>query len=894
MSGADKKPPTGTSPAEAAPAPAERPVVQVGGTVSNPGSPISNPGEEDLSSTVSLPALGMVTMPTPEPSWVRRVDPRIGQMFGKYRVESVIGKGGMGMVYEGEDTALSRRVAIKFLPESLTQNPKAVDRFITEAQVAGRLNHPNIIAIYDIGQEADHYYIVMELLNPTSTATYVKDRGPLHWAEATKIIADCCAALHAAHQAGLIHRDIKPDNILCSPTGVTKLVDFGLVKDTLYDAAALTQTGVVAGTPLYMSPEQASDGALDHRTDVYSLGATYYTLLTGKPPYSGEAAPQIMFKHVTAPTPDPREIIPEIPEAVTQVVMKSMAKSPADRYQTADEMRQALEAALVDAPKRPYAFLVPHEPSLINMRRPRNSLYSTLPGGSVLSPKTSGSLAGLPSSRSLGMTTPGSAISAHSCGNQIISNPPSESQTRSGQQMQPTTQTSTPAFWVGALGLVAAMLALALLVWRNFRPDDLGGRPPLPVAVADMAVPPPRPPIKVGVLNSMSGTMAISTRPIVEATLLAIDEINAAGGLLGRRIEPIRIDGKSDNEVFARETERLITQEKVVTIFGGWTPSNRREMKVIVEKHDHLLVFPSRDEGMEDSPNIIYNGATPNQQVIPAVKWAAEKLGAKKIFVVGADGLLGHMCTELIKDTAKDLDVRVVGEKFVLLSETDFKPIAKKIVQARPDIIFNFVQGDSNQPFYRELREAGITPQKLPVISFSIGENEMSQLVGVDLAGDYLAWSYFESLQRPENERFVRAFKSKYGEHRGISDPMEAAYFGVHLWAQAVTAAGTGDDVRAIRRAMQGQSFQAPGARVHIDPSNNHTWKPFRVGKIVNKDRIEVIYSSEESIQPEPFPHTRTRAEWEALLIYLYNKWGGHWVNPERPNLLKLPRGKQN
>lgn len=893
MSGADKKPPNGASPAQGT----DKPAVQVNGTITVGGNSGDNI-EEDLSSTVSIPAVGSpVTMATPDPSWVRRVDPRIGMMFGKYRVESVIGKGGMGMVYEGEDTALSRRVAIKFLPDSLTQNPKAVERFITEAQVAGRLNHPNIIAIYDIGQEGDNIYIVMELLNPTSTATYVKERGPLHWSEATKVIADSCAALHAAHQAGLIHRDIKPDNILCSPTGVTKLVDFGLVKDTLYDAAALTQTGVVAGTPLYMSPEQASDGALDHRTDIYSLGATYYTLLTGKPPYSGEAAPQIMFKHVTAPTPDPRENNADIPESVAQVVMKSMAKSPADRFQTAEEMRQALEAALLTAPKISYNFLVPHEPSLINMRRPRNSLYTTLSGQGGLSAKTSGSMSGvLPSNRSLGMglgmQTPNSAISAHSGGNNVLSNPPSESQTRSGQQMQPTTQTSSPAFWVGALGLFAAMLALGLLLWRNFKPEDPIGstRPPIAM-VPDMAAPPPKPPIKVGVLNSMIGTMAISTRPIVEATLLAIDEINASGGLLGRRIEAIRVDGKGDNDVFARETERLITQDKVVTIFGGWTPSNRREMKTVVEKYDHLLVFPSRDEGMEDSPNIIYNGATPNQQVIPAVKWAVEKLSAKKIFVIGQDGLLGHMCSELIKDTAKQLEVRVVGERFVLLSETDFKPIAKKIVQARPDVLFNFVQGDSNLPLFRELREAGITPNKLPIISFSIGENELSQLAGLDLVGDYLAWSYFEALQRPENERFVRAFKSKYGEHRGISDPMEAAYSGVHLWAQAVLAAGTGDDVRAIRRAMQGQSFQAPGARVHIDPSNNHTWKPFRVGKIAAKDKIEVVYSSEEPIQPEPFPQTRTRAEWEALLTYLFNKWGGHWVNPDRPNLLKLPRG---
>jgi len=844
--------------------------------------------------------VGQTPMPSPpDPSWVRRVDPRLGQTFGKYQVEAVIGKGGMGMVYEGVDIILGRRVAIKFLPESLTENPKAIERFITEAQVAGRLNHPNIIAIYDIGQEGDNYYMVMELLNPTSAANFIKERGPMHWTEATRVIADCCAALHAAHQVGLVHRDIKPDNILCSPTGSTKLVDFGLVKDLAYQAA-LTQTGVVAGTPLYMSPEQASDSPVDRRSDIYSLGATYFALLTGRPPYMGEAAPQIMFKHCTAPTPDPRDITPDIPAPCVEVLMRAMAKTPEERYQTADEMRLALEAALPDPSRRVWNFLVPHEPSLLNMRARPISRNGSLPSVSSFHAKTPVSVVtGAALARQSFGSSPAS-LSPPPLTPQRGSTPTSTASTSygQGQGQGAMAQADSRAVQLharlsllfGALGLLAAVATLGAVLWRITQKE--GGQPgavPTPAVVTNAPpVAPPPPPIRIGILQSLSGTMAISARPIVDATLMAIDEINAAGGLLGRKVEPILVDGRSENDIFGREAERLITQEKVVTIFGGWTPSNRKAIREVVEKYDHLLVFPSRDEGMEDSKNIVYTGATPNQQVLPAARWAIEKLGRRRIFLIGTDGLLGHMSNELVKDTFESSPAKVVGEKFVLLSETNFGPIIKQMLKLKPDVIFNIINGDSNLAFFRELRAAGVYPKDLPTISFSIGENEIGGFTGIDMVGDYMAWNYFQSVDRPENREFVKRFKAKYGERHGISDPMEAAYFGVYLWAQAVKVAGS-DDVRAIRRALVNQSFDAPGALVYMDPSNNHIWKVFRIGKITEGNRIEIVYSSEKPLPPEPFPATRTRAQWEALIEHFYQSWGNEWVNPARPNLLKLP-----
>jgi urea transport system substrate-binding protein len=220
----------------------------------------------------------------------------------------------------------------------------------------------------------------------------------------------------------------------------------------------------------------------------------------------------------------------------------------------------------------------------------------------------------------------------------------------------------------------------------------------------------------------------------------------------------------------------------------------------------------------------------------------------------------------------------VVGEEYVLLGSQDVNEAVKKIVAARPDVVLNTLNGDSNLGFFRALRGVGITPEKVPTISFSVADEELSSLRGQDVAGDYAAWSYFMSIDRPQNREFVRRFQVRYGRHRVITDPMEAAYCGVHLWAEAVQAAGT-DDVRAIRAAIKGQVFDAPEGVVQVDPATQHTAKISRIGKIVADGHFEEVYSSVKPIPPVPYPDTRSRDAWDEYLADLNRHWGGLWEN---------------
>ncbi|MBY0526079.1 MAG: protein kinase [Gemmataceae bacterium] len=279
-------------------------------------------------------------------------DPRIGTTLGqgKYLISGKLGQGGMGVVYEAEDVVLQRRVAVKLLPDSVAQNPDALERFLREARAVARLNHPNVVAIHDVDQRDGSYYIVMELLRGGSASDLIASRGRLPWQEATRLIAEACNGLMAAHAVGLIHRDIKPANIMRSGSGVAKLADFGLAKITDHSGTSLTQTGNVLGTPDYMSPEQARSDPTDERTDIYSLGATYYKLLTGQTPYRADTALQILFAHCEKPIPDPRDLAADVPEACAAVIRCAMAKEPRGRFQTAADMYAALEATLRGAP----------------------------------------------------------------------------------------------------------------------------------------------------------------------------------------------------------------------------------------------------------------------------------------------------------------------------------------------------------------------------------------------------------------------------------------------------------------------------------------------------------------------------------------------------------------
>ncbi len=270
--------------------------------------------------------------------------------LGKYVLKSRLGKGGMGVVYLATDTRLKRDVALKVLSKSLASNADAVQRFLQEARAAAQLNHPNVVMVHDVDQQRGHCFLVMELVTG-GTAQERMSLGPLSWVEATRTIADACRGLAAAHQAGLIHRDIKPSNLIRTADGIIKLADFGLAKvpDETKTSGPVTKSGAILGTPQYMSPEQCSGEPVDARSDIYSLGATYFALLTGEPPYVETQPLQIMFAHCSKPVPDPRSRRPDVPAACAEVVMTALAKQRAERFKSADEFLAALNALLANA-----------------------------------------------------------------------------------------------------------------------------------------------------------------------------------------------------------------------------------------------------------------------------------------------------------------------------------------------------------------------------------------------------------------------------------------------------------------------------------------------------------------------------------------------------------------
>lgn len=389
-------------------------------------------------------------------------------------------------------------------------------------------------------------------------------------------------------------------------------------------------------------------------------------------------------------------------------------------------------------------------------------------------------------------------------------------------------------------------------------------------------------PIKVGVLFASTGTMSISEIPVKNATLLAIEEINNKGGILGQPIEPILIDSRSDLAYSAKMAEKLIKEDKVSVVFGCWTSSCRKTLKPIFETNNHLLIYPVQYEGLEQSPNIVYTGAAPNQQIIPAIKWAFDNVG-KRFFLVGSDYIFPRIANAIIKDQVKILGGEIVGEDYLLLGSTDVTPIIERIVASKPSIIINTINGDSNIAFFKELRQFGITPQKIPTLSFSIAENELQHMNVEQMWGDYAAWNYFESIPSETNKTFVHDFKKKFGQNQVTDDPIEAAYFSVYLWAQAVKDAESAD-VNIVRDKIKKQSMNAPEGTVYIDPENQHTWKMVRIGKIKKDGQFEIIWQSAKPIQPIPYPTYRSKSEWDRFAQEIYKSWGNRWENPGTVN----------
>lgn len=357
--------------------------------------------------------------------------------------------------------------------------------------------------------------------------------------------------------------------------------------------------------------------------------------------------------------------------------------------------------------------------------------------------------------------------------------------------------------------------------------------------------------IKVGILHSLSGTMAISETSVRDAELLAIKEINENGGVLGKQIEPIIEDGASDTAVFSEKATKLLTNDKVATVFGCWTSASRKAVLPIFENNNGLLWYPVQYEGQESSPNIMYTGAAPNQQIVPAIEYLVENYG-KKIFLVGSDYVFPRTANEIIKKQAKALGAEIVGEEYTPMGHTDYTTIINKIKKADPDFVFNTLNGDSNVAFFKQFSNAGLTPDDIQTCSVSVAEEEIKGIGASYMEGHLVSWNYYQTTDTEENKKFVEAYKAEYGEDRVTDDPIEAGYNAVYLWAAAVEKAGS-VDVDKVKEAAAGITFQAPEGLITIDGDNQHIYKPVRIGKVNASGLVDEIWSTDEPVKPDPY-----------------------------------------
>lgn len=357
--------------------------------------------------------------------------------------------------------------------------------------------------------------------------------------------------------------------------------------------------------------------------------------------------------------------------------------------------------------------------------------------------------------------------------------------------------------------------------------------------------------VSVGVLQSLTGTMAISEITVKNAEMLAIEEINAAGGVMGKQINALVEDGASDPSTFAQKASKLIESDGVSTVFGGWTSASRKAMLPVFERTKNLLWYPVQFEGNECSPNIMYSGAQPNQQALPALEWAVAQ-GHKSFFLVGSDYVYPRTANLILKKHIEKGGMQVLGEAYVPLGGTDFSGVIAKIAQAKPAMIINTLNGDSNVAFFKQLQAAGINTKTMPVMSFSIGEQE-AQAMGAGLVeGSYAAWNYFQSLPSDANSKFIAAYKAKFGKDAAITDPMVHGYLDVYAWKAAVEKAKSFDPQAVRKAAASLGGFDTPMGKVSFAANQSLVQKAY-IGKLKADGQFEIIADSGKDITPEPY-----------------------------------------
>ncbi|MFG6415375.1 urea ABC transporter substrate-binding protein [Roseateles sp. DC23W] len=375
--------------------------------------------------------------------------------------------------------------------------------------------------------------------------------------------------------------------------------------------------------------------------------------------------------------------------------------------------------------------------------------------------------------------------------------------------------------------------------------------------------------IKVGVLHSLSGTMAISETVLKDTVLMAIDEINAKGGLLGKKLEPVVVDPASNWPLFAEKAKQLISQDKVAVVFGCWTSVSRKSVLPVFEQTNSLLFYPVQYEGEELSKNVFYTGAAPNQQAIPAVEYLMSKDGggAKRFVLLGTDYVYPRTTNKILRAFLKSKGIADadIMEDYTPFGHADYQSIIAKIKkfssEGKKTAVVSTINGDSNVPFYKELGNQGLKATDVPVVAFSVGEEELRGVDTKPLQGHLAAWNYFMSIKAPANDAFIKKW-SAYAKAKGIAghkdkpltnDPMEATYIGINMWAQAVTKAKSTDTDKVIA-AMAGQTFTAPsGITSKMDEKNHHLHKSVFIGEVKADGQFNVVWKTPGPVKAQPW-----------------------------------------
>jgi len=370
--------------------------------------------------------------------------------------------------------------------------------------------------------------------------------------------------------------------------------------------------------------------------------------------------------------------------------------------------------------------------------------------------------------------------------------------------------------------------------------------------------------VKIGILHSLSGTMAISETSLRDVVLMAAEEINKKGGVLGKQIEPVVVDPASDWPLFAEKAKELINQHKVAVTFGCWTSVSRKSCLPVFEEYNQLLFYPVQYEGEEQSLNVFYTAASPNQQLIPAAEYMMGELGMKKFYLLGTDYVFPRTANKVLKAflLTKGVPEANIMEEYTPFHHQDYQTIVgkiKKFAAAGNACVLSTINGDSNVPFYKEFANQGLSSDDCPIMAFSVAEDELRAMDVPPLVGHLAAWNYFQSVKSSGNRKFVRAFRSYCkknnlpgGSKRVTDDPIEAAYFGVYVWKAAVEKAGT-FDVDKVRQAVYGLEFDAPGGKKRMHDSNQHTLKPVYVGEILKNGQFKIVWESDGLVSPDSY-----------------------------------------